>query len=198
MISVRVSFTDGERYPESTTSVGTSVVAGSPGMISKIEPNIRGIAISGGDTVVLSVNVYGLQDKMDNKLGGTYTWSVNGTGIDGSGRELSYTAPTSPGTYNVKATLADGDCAPKDETMRASACSAEFEVKVLRPSAPQPAPEAPVNPPGEIPSILADSEGEQYEVFTPVEGGKFEGNGLLGNCCCRRSLERRVHRRPHV
>ena len=177
MISVRVSFTDGERYPEATTSVGTSVVAGSPGMILRVEPNIRGIAISGGDTVVLSVNVYGLQDKMDNKLGGTYTWSVNGTGIDGSGRELSYTAPTSPGTYNVKATLADGDCAPKDETMRASACSAEFEVKVLRPSAPQPAPEAPVNPPGEIPSILADSEGEQYEVFTPVEGGKFEGNG---------------------
>ena len=177
MISVRVSFTDGERYPESTTSVGTSVVSGSLGRISKIEPAIRDIKLSGGGTVVLSLNVYGMQGDIDNSLVGAYSWSVNGTSIEGSGRELSYTAPSSPGTYNVKATLADGDCRPKDETNRVSACSAEFEVKVLRPSAPQPAPEAPVNPPGDIPSILADSEGNQYEVFTPVEGGTFSGAG---------------------
>ena len=32
---------------------------------------------------------------------------------------------------------------------------------------------APVNPTGDIPSILVDSNGSQYEVFTPVEGGQF-------------------------
>ena len=34
-----------------------------------------------------------------------------------------------------------------------------------------------MNPPGEIPSILADNDGNQYEVFTPVEGGTFSGEG---------------------
>ena len=93
MISVRVSFTDGERYPESTTSVGTSVVAGSLGRISKIEPAIRDIKLSGGNTVALSVNVYGVQGDIDNSLGGTYSWSVNGTSIEGSGSRAFPTPP---------------------------------------------------------------------------------------------------------
>ena len=50
-------------------------------------------------------------------------------------------------------------------------------MRVKRASHAQPADPAPVNPPGEIPSILADSEGNQYEVFTPVEGGMFSGEG---------------------
>ena len=172
---VRARFMDGLGDPDVRTSDPTNTVAGSPGMISKVEPAIRGITVSGGDTVVLSVNIYGLQDKMDNSLAGTFSWSVNDVSVDGSGRELSYTAPSSPSTYMVKAMLADGDCAPDDETMRASACSATFEVKVRRPSATQPADEAPANPPGDIPTILADSDGNQYEVFTPVEGGTFDG-----------------------
>ena len=177
-LSVRVSYTDGERYPESTTSALTNVVAGSLGKISKIEPAIRGVTVSGGDVVALAVNIYGVQGDIDNTLSGTISWSVDGTSIEGSGRELVYTAPSSPATYMVKATLDEGDCRPKDEADRDTACSAEFEVKVRRPAAAQPAPEAPVNPPGEIPSIIADSDGNQYEVFTPVEGGTFTGEGV--------------------
>ena len=177
-LSVRVSYTDGERYPESTTSALTNVVAGSLGKISKIEPAIRGVTVSGGDVVALTVNIYGVQGDIDNTLSGTISWAVDGTSIEGSGRELVYTAPSSPATYMVKATLAEGDCRPKDEADRADACSAEFEVKVRRPAAAQPADEAPVNPPGEIPSIIADSDGNQYEVFTPVEGGTFTGESV--------------------
>ena len=173
-ISVRVSYTDGERYPESTTSAETNVVAGSLGKISKIEPAIRGVTVSGGDNVTLEVEVYGVQGDMDNTLSGTISWSVDGTSIEGSGRELSYAAPSSPGTYMVKATLDEGDCRPKDEADRDTACSASFEVQVRRPSAPQSEDEAPVNPPGDIPTILTDSGGNQYEVFTPVEGGTFD------------------------
>ena len=32
-----------------------------------------------------------------------------------------------------------------------------------------------MNPPGEIQSLIPDEDGNQYEVFTPVEGGTFDG-----------------------
>ena len=36
---------------------------------------------------------------------------------------------------------------------------------------------SPVNPPGPIPLILADADGNSYEVFTPEEGGSIVGDG---------------------
>ena len=37
---------------------------------------------------------------------------------------------------------------------------------------------SPVNPPGPIPAILTDSEGNLYDVFTPEEGGAMVGEGF--------------------
>ena len=70
--------------------------------------------------------------------------------------------------------LGGGQCQPEDEDDRDTACSAEITVQVRRPSAPVEADPEPVNPPGDIPSILTDSDGNQYEVFTPVDGGTFD------------------------
>ena len=177
-ISVRVSFYDNARFHESVTGAATSTIAGSPGEISRIEPGIRGITVSGGDTVTLSVDIYGLQDAKDNGIGGNFTWDENGDEIDDeSGRTLDYEASSSPGKYLITASLSGADCQPEVEADRATACSAEFDVTVRRPSADGPEQEAPANPPGEIPGILADSDGNQYEVFTPVEGGTFTGEG---------------------
>ncbi len=36
----------------------------------------------------------------------------------------------------------------------------------------------PVNPPLPIPAVLTDSAGNQYEVFTPEDGGTFQGEGF--------------------
>lgn len=36
----------------------------------------------------------------------------------------------------------------------------------------------PVNPPGEIPAIVIDADGNVYEVFTPREGGTILGDGF--------------------
>ena len=36
----------------------------------------------------------------------------------------------------------------------------------------------PVNPDGYIPPIITDFDGNQYEVFTPEEGGRFEGGDI--------------------
>ena len=195
VISVEASFTDNSGYRESLPSMTTDAVASlvtdrpdGTAKISRIAPTIRGITVSGGDTVTLSVDVYGLQNVKDNGIGGTFVWSVNDEtdGDLGSGREADYTATSSPGKYTITAELSDSQCLPDvsaGETdaerakLRDAACSAEFEVTVRRPSAAGPEQPAPANPPGEIPSILADSEGNQYEVFTPVEGGTFTGEG---------------------
>lgn len=191
-ISIRVSFIDDERYPEMRTSpesLATSLIVGAPGEISKIEEAIRGVTVSAGDNVILSVKAYGLQGVQDQKLsaGMGLAWKQGeNTPIDDDDAttpwEIRYKAPSSPGTYTVTASFVnDGDCRPDDEKMRADDCTATFEVRVRRPSASQPPEEAPVNPPGDIPGILADSDGNQYEVFTPVEGGTFSGEGYSLN-----------------
>lgn len=177
-ITVEVSFIDGARQHESVRSAPTTAIAGSPGKISRIEPTIRGVTVSAGDSVRLSVDIFGLQDVKDNGLSGTFEWSGENTHGVGTKREIDYTAPSSPGSYTVTAKLGIGDCQPKDEEVRASACSASINVKVRRPSAGPPPAGPPQNPPGEIPTILTDGAGNNYEVFTPEGGGVFTGEGF--------------------
>lgn len=188
-ISVRVSFIDNERYPEmrtSPSSLATSQIVGAPGEISKIVESIRGVTISAGGDVVLSVNAYGLQGVQDNKLsaGMGLEWKEGDRSFDDDDTEtpweVTYTAPSSPGTYTITASFAnDGDCRPLDkdggEEMRDTLCTATFQVRVRRDQPPVATPAPPVNPPGEIPGLIPDSDGNQYEVFTPVEGGTFDG-----------------------
>ena len=167
------------------SSEATSTIAGSPGEISRIEAAIRSVTASAGDTVTLSVDIYGLQDAKDNGLEATFTWKqTNGTSTidldEGSDREIDYPVPSSPGTYTVTASLGGGECQPDagdrtDAEAREDDCNASITVQVRRPSAPVAEAEAPVNPPGEIQSLIPDEDGNQYEVFTPVEGGTFDG-----------------------
>gem|GEM_PF-1034278 len=188
-ISVRVSYIDNERYPEmrtSPSSLATSQIVGAPGEISKIVESIRGVTISAGGDVVLSVNAYGLQGVQDNNLeaGMGLEWKEGDRSFDDDDTEtpweVTYTAPSSPGTYTITASFAnDGDCRPLDkdggEEMRDKLCTATFQVRVRREQPPVATPVPPVDPPGEIPSLIPDSDGNQYEVFTPVEGGTFDG-----------------------
>ena len=186
-IKVRASFVDALNGPEMRSSGVTTEVAGSPGKISRIEPAIRGVTVSAGDTVKLSVRVYGLQDKENADISGagSISWAIkDGAGIDdavtgdpASGPEITYETPSSPGTYTVVASLDASTCLPDIEEDRADDCSAEIEVQVRRPSAPVADPVPPVNPPGEIPGLIPDADGNQYEVFTPEEGGTFSGEG---------------------
>ena len=182
-ITVRATYNDGQSFPESIQgSLPSDVeIVGSAGEISKIEPAISGLTVSPGDEVKLSVLVYGLQGIQDNSLVGSssvITWSVGGASLDETGVEIMYTAPSAPGTYMVTASLDQAECLPDNEDEKDAACSAEFKVTVQRTSVAPPPPEAPKNPPGEIPAILTDSDGNQYEVFTPEGGGSFTGEGF--------------------
>ena len=83
--------------------------------------------------------------------------------------------------YTVTASLGGGECQPEldgrtDAEAREDDCECldqRFRFDVRRPPVAEEVP--PVNPPGDIPSLIPDSDGNQYEVFTPVEGGTFDG-----------------------
>ena len=96
-------------------------------------------------------------------------------------RSAMYNGPDVVGRYQVKVSLEPGvECLGKregetDEDVL-ERCTAIFGVTVKRPSAEGPTPVPPRNPVGEIPTILADANGEQYEVFTPEGGGTFTGD----------------------
>ncbi len=147
-----------------------------PARILRVEPSIRSATVSAGDSLRLELSVYGRQNILDNDLEDvSYTvWSDGGAGgsFDGSGRRVLYTAPPAPGVYAVTAELPSTVCRGTQDQ-----CTARFEIRVRRSSAPALEEEAPVDPPGGIPSVVADSDGNQYEVFTPVEGGTFGGEG---------------------
>ncbi len=179
-IKVRATFNDGLGDPGMRTSAATTAIVGSPGEVSRIEPGIRRVTVSAGDTVTLSVDIYGQQNVKDNTIVATFDWTQKSgsntpEGLDDSGRKIAFTAPSSPGTYTVTASLDSGQCQPDDEADRDADCEASITVQVRRPSPPVPDEVEPQNPPGDIPGLIPDSDGNQYEVFTPVEGGTFDG-----------------------
>ncbi len=168
-----------------TDKYGSDSTAGSSDQVDirSVSPSVKGVTVSAGDTVRLMVNVYALENNLLQKLAERvgFDWTVNGVAIADTGGkgndEISYTAPSSPGTYIVKATLMGNEClytGTGDDYGKN--CEAEFEIKVRR-SAPAAEPTAvPVNPLGEIPEIISGNDGKQYEVFTPEEGGTFDGD----------------------
>ena len=146
--------------------------------IKRIESTIKSVTVSGGDRVKLSVDIYGAQDIKSNGLadGIGFLWSDGDAGgtITGNGREVTYSAPDQPGTYTISVATPFSACrAPATAEVR---CEATFEIMVRRASAPVEPKLEPRNPAGEIPAILTDSDGNQYEVFTPEGGGTFTGD----------------------
>ena len=146
------------------------------GSISSVSASTPDLTIAVGETIVLSINVYGRQDVEDASLARdvSINWSASGGTLpDNADRtSVSYTAPSEPGSYTVTAS-------PSSECIGTAAeCTATFRITVRRqgeatgPGAP------PINPDGEIPAVLTDADGDQYAVFTPEEGGTFDGEGF--------------------
>ena len=155
---------------------GASALAQNPdpqptGSIQEITASTPNLTLTVGDIVVLSINVIGRQDIEDQRLADDvkFDWSVSGGWLSGGtdGTSASYTAPSDPGIYSVTVSPRSGCIAT------GSACTATFRITVRRPGEATGPDAPPRNPEGEIPSILSDSEGEQYQVFTPEEGGTF-------------------------
>ena len=161
-------------------------------LVSELRPNVGSeIVVGGSDRIKLSIDAYGVQDILDNGLLDgklKLDWSVSGNilgdfeevldEIDDDDiadeREVLFTAPDSPGRYTIEARLQSPNCAGSDEKN----CVANFTIRVKRSAAVTSPTPAPVNPTGSLPTILTDPDGNQYEVFTPVEGGEFFGDGV--------------------
>ena len=162
--------------------------------VNKIQPTIREISVQAGQQIRLAVDVYGRQDDLNNDLADdaaiVFRWSENPSsgGIfasPSSGRRVTYTAPSLPGTYTVTAEAQpDGVCASHHNSRTTitaadrAPCIATFTIRVSRaPGIADPEPD-PVNPAGLIPTSLTDDDGVAYAVFTPADGGTFTGEGI--------------------
>ena len=176
-IKVMASFVDGLGDPDARSSAPTSTIIGSLGQISRIEPGVGRLTVKPGDSVTLSVEIYGVQDKQDESLGDdvVFTWDQGGRQLasDVGASSIEYTVPASTTTFTVTASLDAGDCRPDEAVDEDEACTAMFTIEVIRPSVSTREDTTPVNPPGVIPPITSDADGNPYSVFTPVEGGIF-------------------------
>ena len=185
----REGYACGNTYEFSTFAVGE--VAPSGQKISRLASTIPSVTLSPGGSVALAVNTYGVQDILDNDLAEnvTYEWSVEPSGgsfaeIDPSADaddvvnepQAIFVVPSSPGVYTVKIALGRDECDDKDGKF--DGCYVEIQVKVRRPLAALEPTAVPVNPAGDIPSIMNVADGAQSEVFTPVEGGSYIDENL--------------------
>ena len=91
---------------------------------------------------------------------------------------IIYIAPESPGKHTIAVTSPTGACFDSGSDDAEERCNAKFTITVRRSSAVLDERPAPKNPVGEIPSVLADAEGRQYEVLTPEDGGRFDGGDV--------------------
>lgn len=200
----QVVFTSGS-LPEGTRFTPGGGGGGSISRVLRIEPAIRSVTISDGDSVLLQVDAYGRQGIRDNGLldknpaddRPDLVWDTDGGGYFSEAknirsewknglpddRQVLFTASGASGTYRVTAgfandfvCLAAQDDESNDDYL--ARCGVVIEVTIRRSSTIiPPSITAPVNPPGTIPETLTDSDGTAYAVFTPVEDGSFVGDG---------------------
>ena len=164
--------------------------------VDSIKPTIREVSVRAGASITLAVDVYNAQQALDNelptKLNGdlVFSWSESGAGggtfaSPTNSRRVTYTVPSSPGTYTIRAEAQpDGICmshhdgAAEITAADRAPCIAIFTISVSRAIEDAVQQPDPVNPAGAIPSSMTDDAGVAYSVFTPVDGGTFTGTGI--------------------
>ncbi len=141
------------------------------GLIKEITPSVRNLNVDPGITISLSINVIGLQNVRDQSLGSdvVFNWSATDGELprnEEGNTTVRYTTPDRPGNYTVSVSTSD-NCR--------GTCSTSFSITVRIGAGDGSSASAAVNPPGPIPTVLTDSDGNNYEVFTPEGGGSFDG-----------------------
>ena len=160
-------------------------------IVTRIEPLVRSLTITGGTEVRLSFALYNYRGRLDNNLsthrllrivwttsdGGSFSESPS-EGANGDGevndREVVWHAPAAPGRHTVMASLhPPGSC-----NGDARECTAEFHINVTGVPAtltPGPTPCATL---GLVPSTVFGVDGNTYAPVSPRDGGEFTGDGV--------------------
>ena len=185
------------------TQAGPSPIASSAGSarlrlaeIDSIRPVVRTATVRAGDQITLTVDIYDTQKVLDNSIATredtklTFRWSEQDAGGGSFAnptdeRRVTYTVPSTPGQYTIQVEAQpDGICnshhagSTSITDAERAPCIAIFTIRVTGlPAELQPRPD-PVNPAGTIPTSLTDDQGVSYAVFTPAEGGTFNGEGI--------------------
>ncbi len=173
-------------------------------LILRIEPAVRSVVVNTRDEFILAVNVYGRQDILDNSLADKdpanrrpeFEWSSNRRGSFDEAvtrrewrnglpddRTVHFTAPDHAGRIIIDITLESpryclGAREGESDEDHIARCSARIDVRVRAPATIPPETKAPpVNPTGNIPDTVTDSDGVVYEVFTPEGGGDITVDG---------------------
>ena len=160
--------------------------------IQRIEPDVETVVINTGEKIRLKLKVFGRQGEQDDSLADdqseervAFEWSSSDDSVEdgfaestsyenrrnkeADDRTVLYTAPNVPGEYTVTARLSQGQCVGSEEE-----CSATIKVIVNKNIAILPSPTPiPCQISGTVPSVITDSAGNQYSVFTPAQGGNF-------------------------
>ena len=175
--------------------------SGGRGSISRIEPTIRGVSLRSDEMVRLAIDVYGLQDIVNNDLVDDVAvdWDDGNAGgsFEGTGNRVLYTAPSVPGTYKITVMVPDSVC-QEDLDTDDTECEASFEITVKRPAALQPTDVAPGQP------GRRDTDDPQRPVRHQLRSLHAsrrrqirQRRGLQHHRAVRRCAERRDHRRAH-
>ena len=181
--------------PIESVTVTQATVIGLP-KANAIRPVIREISVRAGQEVRLEVEVISLQDTLKNDIADgadsqmLFRWTESPSGggrfaTPSTDRRVIYTAPDLPGTYTILAEAQpNGICRTHHASKLGisaedrAPCIATITVRVSRASGAVEPEADPINPAGLIPTSLTDSAGVAYAVFTPVDGGTFNGEGI--------------------
>ena len=160
-------------------------------VISRVEPQIVSATVATGQQLRLTANVFNMQDtnanaRFDERTGPfetsqtQFTWSASEGGTftaTNNPRIINYTAPETPATVIITAEAGPYGVCRGHHAVPANNrdCIATFTIRVITAgNTVFPAESAPRNPSGLIPTILSDTQGVEYELATPEEGGKYQ------------------------
>jgi hypothetical protein len=147
----------------------TMILAGGcnkPPTITSLTPSATEVTLGGSCTVSCVAS----DDNEDNVL--TYAWSATGGSISGTGDTITWTAPTTEGSYTVTATVSDGEEAAS-ESCNIQVVNIPPVITSLTPDATDVAPEASCT----ITCTASDEDGDTLTYTWSATDGTITGTG---------------------
>jgi hypothetical protein len=137
-----------------------------PPVITSLTPSATEVARGGSCTV----NCVATDQNTDDTL--TYAWSASGGSISGTGSTVTWTAPTTEGSYTVTVTVSDGKESVSD-SCNITVVNTPPVITSLTPSTTDLPPEGSTN----ISCVASDADGDSLTYSWSATGGTVVGTG---------------------
>jgi len=137
-----------------------------PPVITSLTPSTTEVARGGSCTVTCVAT----DENADDTL--TYAWTATGGSISGTGSTVTWTAPTTEGSYSVTVTVSDGEETVSD-SCNIQVVNTPPVITSLTPSTTDLAPEDS----GTIGCVASDADGDTLTYAWTATGGTVSGTG---------------------